>query len=380
MRHLLDGRALQDASSVRGIGTYARGLLSGLAEAGAAASLELLLSSGDRVPDELAAQGIRAARLTLPSLSRRLQPLADPFLVAGALSRLRPALYHGLEYGQPLRARMPVVITVHDLIPFVMPEAYPWMRRERLLGLRLLRRADAILADSASTARDVETLARVRPERITVVHPGVDGAFRPAPAGAVAATRDRHRLGGPYLLAVGTFDPRKRIGLLTEVVARLRRDHEVELVIVGDQGSFGPAVVAAVAGAGLTAHTRLLGHVPVDELLALYTGTACLLFTSAYEGFGLPPLEAMACGAPVAMFGNSSLPEVAGPAAILLPDGGAAAMAAAVAALLTDESERRRRSEGGPPWASGFTWARAARQTLAVYRSLTGERPEEGDH
>jgi glycosyltransferase involved in cell wall biosynthesis len=149
----------------------------------------------------------------------------------------------------------------------------------------------------------------------------------------------------------------------------------VDLVIAGDQGTFESTVRAALRSAGIEKCSRLVGHVDQATLAALYTGAECLLFTSAYEGFGLPPVEAMACGTPVALFDNSSLPEVAGPASLMVADGDAAAMAAAVARLLGDPRERAQRSGSGLGWAARFTWKRAAEATLAVYeRALRPER------
>jgi alpha-1,3-rhamnosyl/mannosyltransferase len=369
MRYLVDGRPLQARSSVRGIGSYARGLLAGLAELGEAGNISLLLQDG-APPAEAAQLGIAVAPVRLLRTKRRLQPLADPFLVARALRRLRPALYHGLEYGQPLRSAVPVVITVHDLIPFVFSREYPWMRRERLFALRLLRRADRLIAVSSATAADLVRIADADPARITVVAEGISPSFRSASADTVQALRERMNLRQPYLLAVGTFDPRKRMHLLAEVVRAVRRSHDVDIVIAGDQGNYASSVAEALARAGLAGHAHVTGHVPGDDLVGLYTGAACLVFTSAYEGFGLPLLEAMACGTPVAAFANSSLSEVGGSAALLSPDGDAAAMSASIAALLDDPADRDSRAAAGLVWAARFSWRRAAQETLDVYTSV----------
>ncbi|HEV7677186.1 MAG TPA: glycosyltransferase family 1 protein [Candidatus Dormibacteraeota bacterium] len=373
--YLLDGRALQDRSSTRGIGTYLRGLLDGFASAGVDGDVSLLLRAGQPLPEDLgrwrAEPGPR-----LPVLKRRIQPVADPFLVARALRSARPRVYHAVEYAQPIaRPRgTRIVVTVHDLIPFLFPADYPWMRRERLLALGLLRRAGAVITPSAATAADTARLAQVDPARITVVPHGVDAVYSPAPAGTVAELRTHLGLGPeePYLLSVGVFDPRKRLGLLLDAAARLSRDHPgLRLVIAGDQGDYTAPVRAAVDAAGLADRALLCGYVPSAWMPALYTGATCLLFTSAYEGFGLPVLEAMACDCPVAACANSALPEVGGDAALMVPEAGEATMAAAmarlVAPLIDDRVERARRGELGRLHAAGFTWERAARATLAVY-------------
>jgi glycosyltransferase involved in cell wall biosynthesis len=366
---LLDGRPLQTASAVRGIGSYVRGLLEGCADLGVAQLMKVVLSRAAK-PPEVDALSLDVARLRVPMLHPTLQPSADLLLLHRALANENARLFHGVEWGQPLMARIPVVMTVHDLIPFVFPRHYPWVRRARLLPLQALRRATHVVAVSEATARDVERIAHVDPRRITVIHEGIAPDFQPAPAAAVSAFRARTGLGERrYLLAVGTFDPRKRIRLLADVIRRVRASLDVDLVIAGDQASFAARVRAALDAAGVAERSHVLGHVTQSELVTLYSGAACLVFTSAYEGFGLPPLEAMACGARVAMFHNSSLPEVAGPAAVTVPDGDAQAMADAVCELLEETGDGLPRVTAGRDWAAQFTWRRSAERTLAVYSS-----------
>jgi glycosyltransferase involved in cell wall biosynthesis len=374
---LVDGRPLQGRSATRGIATYLRGLLDGLGGLGADRRVELLLRAGEPEPADLgrwhAAPGPRIA-----GLKRRIQPVADPFLVSRLLRRSGHALYHAVEYAQPIwpgGAR--VVVTVHDLIPFLFPGDYPWMRRERLLALRLLRRADAVVAPSTATAEDVERLAGVDPGRIAVIAHGVDPSYRPVAEAEMEAVR-RH-LGVPpghaYLVAVGVFDQRKRLGLFVDTAAQLCRAHpELQVVVVGAQGTYEQRVRQAITATGLERRTVLAGYAPPEWMPAIYSGASCLLFTSAYEGFGLPVLEAMACGCPVAACANSAIPEVGGEAALLVPEGPLPAMvealAAAVSPLLADPVERARRGELGRAHALPFTWERAARAHLEVYLQL----------
>jgi glycosyltransferase involved in cell wall biosynthesis len=367
----MDGRPLQGASSVRGIGSYERGLLAGFGELEQPPQVSLLLAAHQDLPAEVTV-ALRPVPGRIRVIHPTLQPIADTLLVANALRRSDSDLYHAIEFGQPLRTRLPVVVTVHDLIPFVMPRDYPWVRRARILGLRLLRRADAVIAVSGATRRDVLRFTRTDPTRISVIPEGISPAFRPASPEALQRLRDKFRLHQPFLLAVGTFDPRKRIAVLSEVVSQVREKHDVTLVIAGDQGTFTGAVTDGLARCGLAQHARVIGHVSSDDLVALYTAAELFVFTSAYEGFGLPPLEAMACGTPAVVFDNSSLPEVSGGAAIIVPDGDANAMAAAINRILEDPAERERRRSDGLEWAATFTWRRAAERTYEIYQSVLG--------
>ncbi len=372
-RYLLDARSLQDESAVRGIGTYVRGLLGGFRSLGVAGDVSLLLQRGLPVPPWLLAAGFTGHPARLRPLNRHVRPVLDPFQVRRAMSALLPDVYHAVEYAQPVFPAVPVVVTVHDLIPFVRPGEYPWMRRERTLPMRQFRRADAVIAVSRSTAADLQRIAGVDPARISVVSEGVspDRALSDA---ELARLRDRLRLPHRFVLAVGTFDPRKRIDLLTQVVRGLRRDHDVGLVIAGSQGNFAPAVESSIRRAGLSSHARVLGHVGEADLSGLYQLTECLVFTSAYEGFGLPPLEAMAAGSPVAVFDNSSLREVVGDVGLVVEDGDVAAMIASVSGILADPAERHRLGARGRAHSASFTWETAAEATLRVYDEVLAKR------
>ena len=364
---ILDARALQDLSAYRGIGTYVRGLLEGLDAAGGPHPT-LLLQQGE-VPPESGRLGLPVHARRLRPLNRHVQPILDPIQVGYALRTSGARVYHAVEYAQPLAPPMAVVVTIHDLIPFVMPSLYPWMRRERWPAMRRLRHADAVIAVSAATARDAVRIADVDPAKVTVVPEGVRAAAPVAP-GMLDEVRRRLRLPPRFVLAVGTFDPRKRIGVLAGVVAAMRRDADIGLVIAGFQGNFETAVHGALERAGVAGAARVLGHVSAADLAALYAGAELLLFTSAYEGFGLPLLEAMAAGLPVVAFANSSLPEVAGGAAVLVPDGDAAAMTRAALGVLAPGNRRDDLIARGRSRAAELTWERAARATRAVWSAV----------
>jgi glycosyltransferase involved in cell wall biosynthesis len=373
--YLLDGRSLGDGSAKRGIGTYLRGLLDAYSTLGIGASVSLLLERDSEVPDLVHAAGFTVHRRRLRALNRHLRPLLDPFLVRHALGVDPPALYHSVEYAQPVIPRLPVVVTVHDLIPFVLPRSYPWMRRERFLAMRQLRHADAVIAVSHATAADLQRIAGVEGSRISVIAEGVSQSVTAAlPPEALTELRRRLQLPERFVLAVGTFDPRKRIDALSDTVRHLRVEHDVGLVLAGFQGDFAPTVTRSLGRFGIESCTRVVGHLDDQDLAGLYQMSECLLFTSAYEGFGLPPLEAMAAGLPVVAFDNSSLPEVVGEAGVLVADGDAAAMAAAASRILGDPRERQRRVAAGRARAASFTWERTALATLAVYQRVLDTR------
>jgi glycosyltransferase involved in cell wall biosynthesis len=252
-------------------------------------------------------------------------------------------LLHCTTFRGPASARTPTVVTVHDLAILRYPDAFPpWHRLYGRTGLRrVLRAADAIVAVSELTKTEVVELAGVAPERVRVIPNGLDRVF--TPNGRVAE--------GEYVLAVATLEPRKNLGRAVEA-ARLAG---VELRVVGARGWGGVEPDGWV------------GELPDAELAELYRGARCVLYPSLYEGFGLPVLEAMACGTPVVTSRGTAMEEVAGGAAVLVDPSDTTSIADGIA-----EAERRR-SELVPlglAWASTFTWEAAADAVEALWREL----------
>jgi alpha-1,3-rhamnosyl/mannosyltransferase len=247
---------------------------------------------------------------------------------------------HCPTYRAPLSCPTPVVVTVHDLAVFRYPETFRrWTRRySRAIVPRVLRAATHVIAVSEFTKGELGTLLGLPAERVTVVPNAVDRVF--TPAGEAAA--------GEYVLAVGTLEPRKNLPRLAEAAARLG----VELRVVGTRGWGRVAVPGSV---------RLLGEVPDAELAALYRGARCLAYPSLYEGFGLPVLEAMACGCPVVTSAGGACEEVAGGAAVLVDPLDVASIAAGI--------ERAGDGAAGIERARQFSWEAAAAATAAVYRA-----------
>jgi glycosyltransferase involved in cell wall biosynthesis len=356
-RVLLDMRPLQGPSAARGVGSYARGLLGGLVAEGFDARLTLLLDAGLDEPS------LPPGRYELAGSRRRyhgqLAAYEEAVALGADLARIRPALYHAIDLRLPGRSPVPFAVTVHDLIPWAW--GGPRMRGERLrfwVGRRLLKRAGAVIAVSESAAADAARFAGVDPERVRVIYEAAGEVFKPS-AGARERVREKWGLDAGYLLFVGALDARKDPSSLLRAWTAARAVRPtLELVVAGDPGRQAPS---SMAGA------RLLGRVGEDELTDLYRVAGCLVFPSRYEGFGLPCLEAMASGCPVATYRNSSLPEVIGRAGVLVEDGDAEALGRAAAAM-SGEPERWRRL--GLERAKSFSWRKAARETIRVYESL----------
>ena len=354
---LLDMRPLQTPSGARGIGAYARGLLGGLVRAGFDSNLSLLL---DVAFDEPA---MPPGRYKLVGCRRRghgqLSAYEDAVALTADIRRIGPDLYHAIDLHLPGRSPCPLVVTLHDLIPWAW--GGPRMRGERLRNLaafRLLRRADALIAVSEATAEDAARLHVAARKRVRVIPEAADPIFRPRD-GAPQRVRELWGLDGPYLLFVGALDARKDPRSLLAAWARARESRpELQLVIAGAPGRQAPP---AMDGA------IQLGRVDDAGLADLYTAAGCLVFPSRYEGFGLPCLEAMCCGCPVAAFRNSSIAEVVGDAGLLVEDGDATALGDAALALTGD---RERWSKAGLQRAKKFSWDRTARETISIYESL----------
>jgi glycosyltransferase involved in cell wall biosynthesis len=350
-------RPLQGPSAGRGVGSYARGLLGGLVAEGFDSRLTLLLDAGlDQPP-------LPPGRYQLAGSRRRyhgqLAGYEEAVALRSDLERIGPDLYHAIDFRLPGRSPCPLAVTVHDLIPWAW--GGPRMSGERLrfwLGKRLLRRADAVIAVSRATATDAARFAGVDPRRVRVVPEAANDAFKPRP-GAEERVKQRWGLESGYLLFVGALDARKDPrSLLRAWAAAGAVRPERKLVVAGDPG---PQAPPSMPGA------TLLGRVGDEELADLYTSAGCFVFPSRYEGFGLPCLEAMACGCPVAAFQNSSLSEVVGEAGLLVEDGDADALGRAAAEMI---GERQRWRRAGLERAKAFSWRNAAKQTIAAYESL----------
>ncbi len=264
-------------------------------------------------------------------------------------------IVHGLDVDLPLRPRAPTVSTVHDLSLLDTPWAYSRLRRSgKLITTKLaLRRADALIADSQFTA---DRIRHHFGRDATVVHLAPAAGLAPPGSEAVAAVRELYSLPPAFVLHVGNLEPRKDVPTLAEAC----RAAGVPLVLAG----------ASIATVEVPAGARLLGYVERAHLPALYAAASAVAYVSRYEGFGLPPLEAMACGAAVMTTRVGALPELVDGAVEWVPAGDRAAQAAVVRELVADADRRRALSEAGVAAVARLSWSATARGTADVYRSL----------
>lgn len=279
---------------------------------------------------------------------------------------------HGLLNVSPLLAGCRQVVTVHDLTYLTTPQAHPWRRRAWLgmAGRWSLRRAAAVLVDSASTGRDLVAIQNADPDRLVIAYPGLD----PGLAGAVDSgtlDRFRRRPGVPerFLLYLGTIEPRKNLDRLIAAFARLAgRGYPGRLVIAGGAGWGGVDVRRLAEDAGVADRLLLPGFVSEADKPFWYSSADGFVYPSAYEGFGLPVLEAMACGAPVAAADNSSLPEVVGDAGLLFDPNNIDSMVAALEEICSKSKPIQSLRRKGRRRAREFTWAETARCARRAYQ------------
>lgn len=288
----------------------------------------------------------------------------------------RVDLFHEPDFVlPPTLPRTRTVLTVHDLTFIRDPKsAFPRLRRylNRVVP-QSVSRATHILADSAATRSDLIELFGTPAEKVTVLYGGVDARFAPVrEPERLAAIRAKYRLGAePFFLGIGTLQPRKNYQRLIQAFSNIKDQiSNTKLVIVGGKGWMYDDIFSQVKRLGLEDHVLFPGFVDDDDLPALYSAAEALAYPSIYEGFGLPLLEAMACGTPVVTSVTSSLPELAGDAALLVEPTDIDALATAMRRLLQDADLRRRLVAAGFEQIRKFTWEKAAAQLLAVYEAM----------
>lgn len=288
----------------------------------------------------------------------------------------RVALYHATDFTlPPTLPGVRTLLTVHDLSFVRAPETATPVLKAYLDKVvpRSVRRATHVLADSQATKDDLVEFYNTPPQKVTVLLGGVNPEFKPVvDMNARRAVRQRYQIpDNPYIFSIGTVQPRKNYARLIESLAALGPDcRDVHVVIAGGRGWLDGPIYQSVRDFGLSERVHFTGFVRDEDLPALYAEARCLAYPSLYEGIGLPVLEAMACGIPVVTSNISSMPEIAGDAAVLVDPYDVNALADALRRLLSDETLRTDLIRRGFDQAAYFTWDRAAQQLRDVYRRL----------
>ncbi len=317
---------------------------------------------------------MRASRL--PTINPRVRVPWEQVL-APLLLRLNGAdVFHGTQIVAPLFCPVPSVITIHDLSSISFPQTFRWYNRMYLTWAThvSVRRAARILAVSEFTKREIIRLLDVPAEKIVVTHNACDARFRPPDPTELDAFKRRHGLPERFILFVGTIEPRKNLPTLFEAYARIAASTDVPLIIGGGKGWLYDPIFAKAESLALGDRLRFVGYIDEAEKPLWLAAATVFTYPSLFEGFGIPPLEAMACGTPVVVSDSSSLPEVVGDAGLIVPTTDAEALGAALLRLLQDRELHAELRERGLRRAQRFSWRETAERTLAVYEDVAAGR------
>ncbi len=283
-------------------------------------------------------------------------------------------LFHSPLFTLPYRMSCPGIVTVFDLTPILLPQFHHMKVKLSFLPIaRSLKSAKKIIAISEATKKDLVRHLSVGEEKIDVIYPGVGADFKPAGEGAKNTAKEKYAAGRDYILHVGTLEPRKNLEFLIDAFTDLVScglDRGVNLVLAGPGGWKYKALLDKISASGLRDRIFTAGYVDSKDLPALYCGSKVFVYPSFYEGFGLPLVEAMACGAPVVASAVSSIPEVVADAGILIRGWETREWAEAIGLLLCEEGARDGFSEGGILRSRKFSWKECAQKTIRIYNQF----------
>ena len=317
--------------------------------------------------------GMRLSRTALPTEKRLARIAWEQAVWPVAARRDRLSLAHSMAFVMPRLFNVPAVVTIYDLSFVEYPQGFPTLQRRYLMSetAHSCRHAARLVAISNSGRKDIQRIFGVPEERIDVVVPGVSEAYRPLPAGQIERFRRRMNLPERFVLHVGTLQPRKNLRVLLDALSGLSRP-DVHLVLVGGKGWNYEEIFRRVESLGLASRTHFAGYAADADLPLWYGAASVVGFPSLYEGFGLPILEALACGTPVVAANSSSLPEAGGDVALYFDPHDADELAECLAIALDDPQLIRQVRQAGPAHAARFSWSRAGRETAAVYDRVLG--------
>jgi len=349
-----------------GVGQYTARLLEALIERADGWSYRLL--SSRRLCGAVPRGVLQPADLRFPNKTVWMQVILPMML-----SRLRLPLCHFTNFLAPLKSPCPYLVTIHDMSLYTHAEMHTrkslWSVRSLLPGVA--KRADAIVAVSESARRDIVSVLKVPADKVRVIHEAAGEEYRPIECrGDLERVTNAYELQDPFILSVGTIEPRKNLERLLAAYSDLRQAGRREkLLLVGQLGWKYHGVLREIDRLALRNCIRILGYVPDADLPAIYNLASVLAFPSLYEGFGLPVLEAMACGTPVLTSNCSSLPEIAGDAAVLVDPRSHDSIFEGLRRMLIDPGLREHLRAAGLRRAAQFSWAKAAAETTQLYES-----------
>ena len=347
-----------------GIHSYIQGVLSNLPAEHPAVGYTALVAAG------AADFGAALRRRNVSSATRRplVRILWEQFVQPLVCNYERFDLLHAMAFVAPLLAALPTVVTIYDLTFQKLPQNFRAANRAYLgLFARLsCRRAARVIAISHSTKRDVVQAYGIADNRVDVIYPGLRAGMQRVEPRAVADFREQRGLPARFILYLGTIEPRKNLSVLVAAYKKAQ-PKDVKLVCAGGEGWMYSDVFRAVAELQLSRDVLFPGFVPEAELPLWYSAAEAFVYPSAYEGFGLPVLEALACGTPVITTTAGSLVEVAGRAALLCPPDDAPALADAIVRVISDAALREQLAAAGPLQAQRFCWPEAGKRTHATH-------------
>jgi glycosyltransferase involved in cell wall biosynthesis len=360
----IDARKLHDF----GIGTYIRNLLRELANMDHETEYVIFSRPEDELAVRTLGENFRPVKETSGNYS-----LSEQIRIPQAVTREKVDLFHAPHYVLPPLVRCPSVVTIHDCIHLMFPQYLPnrWALAYARTSISLAaKRATRVLTVSESSKRDIQRFVDIPSSKIDVIYNSYDPRFGVEPqAEAIERVRERYQLHTDFVLYAGNVKPHKNLERLIDAfqIVRKRGLDNLKLVLIGDEISKYTALRRAVHRHQLHNYVRFLGYLPEDTLAVMYRLAGVFVFPSLYEGFGLPPLEAMASGTPVVTSNVSSLPEVAGDAAVLVDPYDANAIADGMYRVLTDNNLRSELRRRGPERAGQFSWESSVRRVREIY-------------